>query len=75
MKDMKNLIYIFSCASLLLFQSCRPSKPERMERLLNQWHGKEIQFPKDAKVLQPFLPRPRLSPKEGGITSKGNQYF
>lgn len=45
MKDMKNLIYIFSCASLLLFQSCRPSEQERMERLLNQWHGKEIQFP------------------------------
>ena len=51
MKDMKNLIYIFSCASLLLFQSCRPSEQERMERLLNQWHGKEIQFPKDVKVL------------------------
>lgn len=49
MKHMKNLIYIFSCALLLLFHSCRPSKPERMERLLNQWHGKEIQFPKDAK--------------------------
>ncbi len=45
MKDMKNLIYIFSCASLLLFQSCRPSESESMERLLNQWHGKEIQFP------------------------------
>ena len=45
MKDMKNLIYIFSCASLLLFQSCRPSEQERMERLLNQWHGKEIQSP------------------------------
>lgn len=42
---MKNLIYIFSCASLLLFQSCRPSESESMERLLNQWHGKEIQFP------------------------------
>ena len=75
MKDMKNLIYIFSCASLLLFQSCRPSEQERMERLLNQWHGKEIQFPKDVKVLQPFLPRPRLSPKEGGNASKGNVYF
>ncbi len=74
MKDMKNLIYILLCMLLFLFHSCRPSEQERMERLLNQWHGKEIQFPKDAKVLQPFLPRPRLSPKEGG-SGKCKQFF
>ena len=45
MKGMKKLAYILPCLLLSLFQSCRESGQERMERLLKQWHGKEILFP------------------------------
>lgn len=42
---MKQLLLIFSL--LLLVSSCKENEKERITRLVNEWQGKEILFPKD----------------------------
>lgn len=40
---MKNLIFVLGC--LLFLISCQQTEKEKLEELVKNWNGKEVQFP------------------------------